>query len=92
MKKVLKCVPYIIGLIYLIYCLFNVELWVKSHTEEYLFFVALAWLVSVILAVIFVVLKLIQKRDLNMYLPVYFFLIGLIIIIVARSIPCCTGG
>ena len=91
-KKLLNAIPYILGLLYLLCCLFNVEAWVKSHTEEYLFFVALAWFASVILAVIFIVLKLIRKRELNMYLPIFFFLIGLTIYIVARSIPCCTGS
>ena len=91
-KKIINIIPYIIGLIYLAYCLFNVESWVKSHTEKYLLFVLMAWLVAVILAVIFVALRLIKKQKLKMYLPLFLFAIGLIVYVVALSIPCCTGG
>lgn len=91
-KKLLNIIPYIIGLIYLAYCLFNVDAWVKSHTEEYLLFIILSWLVAVILAIVFIVLRLIKKQSLKIYLPVYFFAIGLIIYVVASNIPCCTGG
>ena len=91
-KKILNIIPYIIGLIYLAYCLFNVNAWVKSHTEEYLFFVMLAWLVAIIIALVFLVLRLIKKQNLKMYLPVFFFVIGLIVYVVSSNIPCCTGG
>ena len=91
-KKVINIIPYIIGVIYLVYCLLNVESWVKSHTEKYLLFVLLAWLVAVILAVIFVALRLIKKQKIKMYLPLFFFAIGLIVYVVALSIPCCIGG
>ena len=91
-KKLLNIIPYIIGLIYLAYCLFNVNDWVKSHTEEYLFFVMLAWLVAIILALVFLVLRSIKKQNLKMYLPIFFFVIGLIVYVVATNIPCCTGG
>ena len=91
-KKFINIIPYIIGVIYLVYCLLNVESWVKSHTEEYLFFVITAWMVAVILAVVFVVLSLIKKQKSKMYLPLFFFSIGLIIYFVAINIPCCTGG
>lgn len=91
-KKVINIIPYIIGVIYLVYCLLNVESWVKSHTEKYLLFVLMAWLVAVILAVIFVALRLIKKQKIKMYLPLFFFAIGLIVYVVALSIPCCTGG
>ena len=91
-KKVINIIPYIIGVIYLVYCLLNVESWVKSHTEKYLLFVLMAWLVAVILAVIFVALRLIKKQKLKMYLPLFLFAIGLIVYVVALSIPCCTGG
>ncbi len=91
-KKILNIIPYIIGLVYLAYCLINVDAWVKSHTEGYLFFVMLAWLVAVIFAIIFLVLRLIKKQNLKMHLPVFFFVIGLIVYVVALNIPCCTGG
>ena len=91
-KKFLNIIPYIIGLIYLVYCLFNVNTWVKSHTEEYLFFVMLAWFVAIVLALVFLVLRLIKKQNLKMYLPIFFFVIGLIVYVVASNIPCCTGG
>ena len=91
-KKLLKIIPFILGLTYLAYCLLNVDSWVKSHTEEYLFFVILAWIVAVILAVVFLVLRLIKKQKLKMYLPLFFFVIGLIVYVIASNIPCCTGG
>lgn len=91
-KKFLGVIPYILGLIYLAYCLFNVEAWVKSHTEEYLFFVILAWGVAVIFAIVFLMLRLIKKQNLKMYLPLFFFVIGLIIYVVALNIHCCIGG
>ncbi|MEE0409463.1 MAG: hypothetical protein UD759_01655 [Clostridia bacterium] len=91
-KKILNIIPYIIGLVYLAYCLINVDAWVKSHTEEYLFFVMLAWLVAVIIALVFLALRIIKKRNLKMYLPIFFFVIGLIVYVVALNIPCCTGG
>ena len=91
-KKVLNIIPYILGLSYLAYCLLNVDAWVKSHTEEYLFYVMLAWLVAIFLALVFIVLRLIKKQNLKMYLPVFFFVIGLVVYVVASNIPCCTGG
>ncbi len=91
-KKFSNLIPYMIGLIYLAYCLINVDDWVKSHTEEYLFFVVLTWLVAVILTIVSLVLRLVKKRPLKMYLPLFFFAIGLIIYFVAINIPCCTGG
>ena len=91
-KKILNIIPYMLGLIYLAYCLFKVEAWVKSHTEEYLFFVVLTWLVAVILTIVFLMLRLVKNRPLKMYLPLFFFAIGLIIYFVAINIPCCTGG
>ena len=91
-KKILNIIPYMLGLIYLAYCLLNVEAWVKSHTEEYLFFVVLTWLVAVILTIVFLTLRLVKNRPLKMYLPLFFFVIGLIIYFVAINIPCCTGG
>ena len=91
-KKILNIIPYMLGLIYLAYCLLNVEAWVKSHTEEDLFFVFLTWLVAVILTIVFLTLRLVKNRPLKMYLPLFFFVIGLIIYFVAINIPCCTGG
>ena len=91
-KKMLNIIPFIIGLIYLAYCLINVDAWVKSHTEKYLFFVFLVWFIAVIIAVVFIGLRLIKKRNLKMYLPIFFFVIGLIVYVVALNIPCCTGG
>ena len=91
-KKFINIIPYIIGVIYLVYCLLNVESRVKSHTEKYLLFVLMAWLIAVILAVIFVALRLIKRQKIKMYLPFFIFTIGLIVYVVALSIPCCTGG
>ncbi len=91
-KKLLNIIPYILGLIYLAYCLFNVEAWKRSHLEEYLFFVALAWVVAIIIAIVFLVIRLRKKQNLKMYLPLFFFGIGLIVYVVALNIPCCTGG
>ena len=91
-KKFLNTIPYILGLTHLIYCLFNVDSWVKSHTEEYLFFVALAWAIAVITAIILFVLNLTKKQKYKFYLPTFFFVVGAVVYIVALSIPCCTGG
>ncbi|MBQ8525508.1 MAG: hypothetical protein IJ460_02145 [Clostridia bacterium] len=91
-KKILNIIPYIFGLIYLAYCLLNVDAWVKSHTEEYLFFVILAWIVAVILAIVFIALRVLNKQKLKIHLPVFFFVIGFIVYVVAANIPCCTGG
>lgn len=91
-KKILNIIPYMLGLFYLAYCMLNVNAWVKSHNKEYLFFVILAWVVAIILTVVFLVLRLIKKQKLKMYLPLLFFVIGLIVYVVASNIPCCTGG
>lgn len=91
-KKILNIIPYIIGLIYLVYCLFNVNGWVKSHAEGYLFFAALAWFVAIVLALVFFALRFIKKQNFKMYLPLFFFIIGLIVYVVALNIPCCSGG
>jgi len=88
-KKIQNIIPYIIGLIYLAYCLFNIENWVKNHTEKYLFFVFTAWIVAFILAMVIVALRLIKKQKVKMYLPTFFFVIGLIVYVVAFNIPCC---
>ena len=48
--------------------------------------------VAIILALVFIVLRLIKKQNLKMYLPVFFFVIGLIVYVVASNIPCSTGG
>lgn len=91
-KKFINISPYLIGVIYLAYCLFNVESWVKSHMEECLFFVIIAWMVAVILAVVFGVLSLIKKQKFEIYLPLFFFSIGFVVYVVALNIPCCIGG
>lgn len=91
-KNFLKILPYALGLVYLAYCLINIEAWVLSHTEEYLFFVILAWIVAIILTTVFLVLRLIKKKNYKFYLPIFFFIIGFVINVVATNIPCCTGG
>lgn len=91
-KKIINIIPYIIGIIYLAYCLCNVEVWVKRHMEEHFLFIFIAWFLAVIFACVSIVLWLVKKQSLKMNLPVFFFVIGLIIDIVARKIPCCIGG
>ena len=91
-NKLLNIIPYILGVIYLAYCLFNVENWVKSHTEEYFIFVVLAWAVAIILSIVFLILRFIKKQNLKMYLPIFFFVIGLIVYLVALNISCCMVG
>ena len=91
-KKILNIIPYLIGLMYLAYCLLHVHSWVTSHLEDYLFFAALAWVVAAICAIISLVLTFTVKRKFNFYLPAFFLVIGLIVYIVAINIPCCTGG
>ena len=87
-KNFLKILPYALGLVYLAYCLINIEAWALGHTEEYLFFVILAWIVAIILTTVFLVLRLIKKKTINFF----FFIIGFVINVVATNIPCCTGG
>ncbi len=90
-KKLLKLIPYILGLAYLTYCLIIIESWVKAHLDHGLF-VLVPWMVAVITVIVLLILRFTQKRKYNFYLPVFFFAIGYIIHIVASNIPCCVGG
>ena len=90
-KKIIKLVPYISGLVYLAFCLFNVESWVKSHLG-YEGAVILPMAVAVILTAVFVALRIFTKKRPAFYLPVFYFVVGFVIDIVASNIPCCIGG
>ena len=90
-KKVLNATPYIVGLLYLIYCLANINYWVKSHLG-FGFYVLIPWFIAVLLSVSFIVVKILTKKRITFYLPLFFLFIGLIINIVGSSIPCCVGG
>ena len=87
-KKIMNIVPYILGLLYLAYCLNNVTLWVTSHMDEHMLYIMLSWLVAAVL----LVLKLLKKINIKIYLPIFYFAIGLIVYIVASGTPCCIGG
>lgn len=90
-KKVLNILPYIAGLLYLIYCMANINYWVKSHLG-FGFYVLIPWIVAVVLFISFILVRIFAKRKLNFYLPLFFLIVGLIINIVGSNIPCCVGG
>ena len=90
-NKILNIAPYITGLIYLIYCLANINYWVKSHLE-FGFFVLIPIVIAVVLSIIYIALKIFSKKKFDFYLPLFYLLIGFIINIVGSNIPCCVGG
>ena len=90
-KKVLNVTPYIAGLLYLVYCMANINYWVKSHLG-FGFYVLIPWLIAVVLSISFIVAKVLAKKKFAFYLPLFFLIIGLIINIVGSNIPCCVGG
>ncbi len=90
-KKVLNVTPYIAGLLYLVYCMANINYWVKSHLG-FGFYVLIPWIIAVVLSISFIVAKVLAKKKFAFYLPLFFLIIGLIINIVGSNIPCCVGG
>lgn len=90
-KKVIKATPYIAGLLYLVYCMANINYWVKSHLG-FGFYVLIPMLIAVILFISFIVVRVFAKKKFTFYLPLFFLIIGLIINIVGSNIPCCVGG
>jgi len=90
-KKVLNILPYIAGLLYLIYCMANINYWVKSHLE-FGFYVLIPMFIAIVLSVSFIVARIFAKKKLNFYLPLFFLVIGLVINIVGSNISCCMGG
>jgi len=90
-KKLLKLIPYMLGLAYLTYCLIIIESWVKAHLDHGLF-VGISWIIGVISLIVLLFLRFIEKKKCSFYLPVFFFAIGYIVHIVASNIPCCVGG
>jgi len=90
-NKVLNILPYIAGLLYLIYCLANINYWVKSHLG-FGFYVLIPILIAIILFVSVIVARIFAKKKLNFYLPIFFLIVGLVINIVGSNIPCCVGG
>ena len=90
-NKVLNILSYIAGLLYLIYCLTNINYWVRSHLG-FGFYVLIPILIAVILFVLVIVSRIFAKKKLNFYLPIFFLIVGLVINIVGSNIPCCVGG
>ncbi len=90
-NKVLNAIPYIVGLLYLVYCMVNINYWVKSHLG-FGFYVLIPILIAVVLSISFIVARLFTKKKLNFYLPLFFLIVGLVINIVGSNIPCCVGG
>ena len=90
-KKVLNILPYIVGLLYLIYSMANINYWVKSHLG-FGFYVLIPILIAVILSISFIVARIFAKKKLNFYLPLFFLIVGFVINIVGSNIPCCVGG
>ena len=80
--NIISCIS---GFMYLAYCLFNIESWVRSHTGEYICYAVIAW----VLAMVFLWLR---KGKSGKLLSLFFFAIGAIICLAGISIPCCTGG
>ena len=87
-RIIIGIIPYIFGIAYLIFCLLNVELWVKSHLETHLLYIEIARIAAV---VSFVILKH-RKNEFYFVLPAFCFVISMIVDIVAKGIPCCSGG
>lgn len=90
-KKILNVTPYVVGLIYLIYCLANINHWVKSHLGFW-FYVLIPIVIAIALSIIYIALKIFAKKKFNFYLPLFYLIIGFVINIVGSNIPCCVGG
>lgn len=90
-KKILNITPYIGGILYLAYCLSNINYWVKSHFG-FGFYVLVPILIAGVLSISYIVVRIFAKKKLTFYLPLFFLIIGLAINIVGSNIPCCVGG
>ncbi len=90
-RLVKKFINYAAGCAYTAYCLFNINGWVKSHSDIGIY-VLIPWITAVIAAVLFLILKLFAKRKYNFAMPLFFLCIGIVISAVGLNIPCCTGG
>lgn len=90
-NKILNITPYITGLIYLIYCLANINYWVKSHLG-FGFYVLIPIVIAIVLSIIYIALKIFVKKKFNFYLPLFYLIIGFVINIVGSNISCCFGG
>ncbi len=90
-KKIVGAVPYLLGLIYLIDSLLNIEYWVAMHIG-YDGAVLLPFAIALIVSVILLMLRVFKKKKYNFCFPVFLLVIGMIINIVGSRIPCCSGG
>ena len=90
-KEVLNILSYIAGLLYLIYCMANINYRVISHLG-FGFYVLIPILIAIVLSISFIIVRIFAKKKLNFYLPLFFLVVGLVIIIVGSNIPCCVGG
>ena len=71
-KKVLIAMPYIAGLLYLIYCMANINYWVKSHLG-FGFYALIPILIAVVLSIAFMIVRIFTKKKFDFYLPFLFF-------------------
>lgn len=90
-KKIIKLIPYILGLIYFTYCMFNIEHRVKSHMG-FDFYVIVPCVFAILISVVLLILNLFFKKKCNFYFPLFLFIMAVIITVVGSGIPCCTGG
>ena len=65
-KRILKIAPYFAGLIYLVYCLMNINYWVKSHSG-YELFVLIPWLSALVISVLLIWLRISEKKKVNFW-------------------------
>lgn len=92
MKKIiLNVTPYILGLIYLVCCLANINHWVKSHLG-FGFYVLIPMAIAIVLSILCIALKIFAEKKFNFYLPLFYLIIGFVISIVGTNIPCFVGG
>ncbi len=92
MKKTIYSTSLIVPVAYLIYCLINIEEWVKNHLG-YGGCAVLPIVAAIIMTVIMLAIKIFKKVPNKVfYIPLVFVIVGCIIFYVGAGIPCCLGG
>ena len=92
MKKAIYVISLTLPVIYLIYCLLNIEGWVKSHLG-YEGYAVMPIIVAVIIAIVLSVIKIFRSVPNKVfYIPLVFVIVGVVIFVVGACIPCCSGG
>lgn len=91
--KILRFLPYVAALIFLMWGSANIEHSIKMHLGYEFYYVlpyGVAFLYSVIAGVIAIIKKDILKFD--FLLPLVLFAIGKSFAIMGAGVPCCSGG